>query len=349
MVLVFTLLLFSLLLASCRAQCNYAACRSYCNSSRACFGQPCPNVLSIGQRVTVFFNWSTAKIGWTAGVSPDQLYVQTVLDLENYRRMLNNQTYAFDYQSVPRVFSCQIDRGGASQGRGWALVFTCMTPVCDLWHESLGQNLMDPCAENCTTGTVGDGECNPACNVNACAFDLGDCQPRPTTSANSDQDVSSASTNPDQGMSSASSTCSPGCESQMLDNGLCNPQCNNAACSYDGGDCSGSDPCAGNPCLNGGTCSVPPGSPSFDCECIAPYCGTQCQHTVWTQASLSRPSDSFCMSEYIFCQSAYNVFSLCCYGSVSSCSGSAVTLGNSPPPLPPPPSPNSARTLELFF
>lgn len=332
MVVVFVLL-FSLL-SLCGAQCNYPACRTYCNSSRACFGQPCPNSVTIGQRVTVFFNWSTARIDWSSGVRPDQLYVETVLDLENYRRMLNNQSYAFDYQSVPRVTSCQINKGGASQGRGWALVFTCASPVCDLWHESLGQNELDPCAENCTTGTVGDGECNLPCNVSACAFDLGDCQTHPAITS---QDVTSV-------VSSTPASCSPGCEDAMLNNGICNPQCNNAACSYDSGDCSGSDPCTGNPCLNGGTCTVSPSSSSFDCDCIAPYCGTQCQYVVWTQASSGQPTDPFCLSEYNVCQSSYNSFSLCCYGSVSNCTGSAVSLGNSPPPSPP----NSAGKLELF-
>jgi hypothetical protein len=98
-----SIVLFLILFGWVASQCNYAACRTYCNSSRACFGHPCPDVMTIGQHVTVFFNWSTAEIGWTAGVSPDQLFVQTVLDLENYRRMLNNQTYIRLSECAPGV------------------------------------------------------------------------------------------------------------------------------------------------------------------------------------------------------------------------------------------------------
>lgn len=347
MVLAFALLF--VLFGLAQAQCNYAACRTYCNSTRACFGHACPDVITLGQRVVVFFNWSTARIGWTAGVSPDQLYVETVLDLENYRRMLNNQSYTFDFQSVPRVFSCQIDKGGASQGRGWALVYTCFSSVCDLWHEELAQNELDPCAENCTTGTVGDGVCNPACNVSACAFDLGDCQIRfASTGPNN--------TNPDQGLFSSLATasssvrqCFPGCEAQMIGNGICDAECAFPACSYDNGDCEIFNPCAGDPCLNGGTCSVPVGSSIYHCDCAAPYCGPQCQYNTWTQESSVLPTGSFCLGEYQFCQSKYNSFTLCCYGSVSSCTGSSASLASGETPSPPTPAPNSAAELRIWF
>ncbi|XP_019741889.1 N-acetylglucosamine-1-phosphotransferase subunits alpha/beta-like, partial [Hippocampus comes] len=33
--------------------------------------------------------------------------------------------------------------------------------------------------------------------------------------------------------------CSKGCPGNWINNGLCNPQCNNAACQWDGGDCKG--------------------------------------------------------------------------------------------------------------
>uniref|UniRef100_A0A3Q2YX68 EF-hand domain-containing protein n=1 Tax=Hippocampus comes TaxID=109280 RepID=A0A3Q2YX68_HIPCM len=35
--------------------------------------------------------------------------------------------------------------------------------------------------------------------------------------------------------------CSKGCPGNWINNGLCNEQCNNAACQWDGGDCKGSD------------------------------------------------------------------------------------------------------------
>jgi hypothetical protein len=36
------------------------------------------------------------------------------------------------------------------------------------------------------------------------------------------------------------------------------------------------DPCAQNPCLNGGQC-VPNGVGGFTCVCVSPYTGERCQ------------------------------------------------------------------------
>lgn len=343
---VFKLLLLLLALAfvvpPAQAQCNYTVCRNYCNSSRACFGHTCPDQFSLGQHITVFFNWSSARIDWTMGVGPGESAVSTVLDLENYRRLLNNQSYSFDYQSIPKSYTCQTSKGGASQGRGWALVYTCTTPTCSIWHDEIGQNDQEFCAVNCTSGTVGDGICNPACNVSECVFDLGDCNPKPTPS------IESTSTNPDQDSSSAPRQCFPGCDSSMIGNGICNWQCAFPSCSDDGGDCLTTNPCAGNPCINGGSCSLGSGNSLYQCSCPEPYCGPQCQHTQYTDSSSSLPTTIYCLSEYSDCQSRFDSFTFCCYGSVSNCTNSAPHQGTLAGPPASPPAPNAARKIGIF-
>lgn len=327
------------LLSLAHAECN-PVCRNPCNSSSACFGTPCPTVLGPGQLAVQFFNYSNALVSFTMGVSPGQLVICTVLDLYNYRRLLNNQSITYDYRSPPFEWTCQLEKGGNSMGRGWALVYACQSARCDLWHEELANLVSDPCAVNCTTGDVGDGVCDPACNVSACSFDDGDCRAvLETTSSNPDQGLNSSIPTP-----STSRQCYPGCDASMIGDGVCQPACSLSICNRDGGDCSQTTPCDGNPCLNGGICSFTPGSPGFHCECINSYCGTQCQYPIWSQASLTGPTEPFCLTEFSVCKQTYETFKLCCYGSVTNCTGAPGTLHSGPAPS----SPNPAHKLSMF-
>ncbi|MGH8310445.1 MAG: hypothetical protein ACRETX_11715 [Steroidobacteraceae bacterium] len=63
------------------------------------------------------------------------------------------------------------------------------------------------CAPSCSPESVGDGTCDSACNVAACAFDAGDCD------------------------------CAAGCPASNLGNAACDAACNVSACAFDAGDC----------------------------------------------------------------------------------------------------------------
>lgn len=323
------------------AICN-PVCQSYCNSSISCFGRPCPDVLGPGEHLAHVFNYSVASISWTMGVDSDQLIICTVLDMFNYRRMLNNLSFTYDYRGPPIDWTCQQGKGGNSMGRGWALVYSCQSRRCDLWHEEVGNLVSDPCSVNCTTGSVGDGVCDPACNVSSCSFDDGDCYETASTHPDQDVNISSQNTN----SSSSVRQCYPGCDAHMIGDGICQNVCALSVCNNDGGDCIQDNPCAGDPCINGGTCTQRPGLNLYTCSCVEPYCGPQCQYTLWTDASVSRPTTIFCLERFAECEQAYTSFSMCCFGSVSNCTGVVGTpqgsLGTSTP------SPNSGLAHRLF-
>ena len=335
MMRVFVFLILSVSYVS--AQCN-PVCRNPCNSSQACFGLPCPTVLGLGERAVRFLNYSDASISWTMGVAPNQQISCTVLDMKNYRRLVANLSISYDYASVPLEWTCQQGKGGNSFGRGWVLVYTCQTVSCNLWHEEVGNLVSDPCAVNCTTGTVGDGICNPACNVSACAFDDGDCDWMEINSTNPDQGLSSLFATP-----SSTRQCYPGCESYMIGDGICQNACALSVCDNDGGDCIDTNPCDSNPCQNGGVCSSELSSSIYVCECPSTFCGPQCQFSIWTQISSNKPTESFCLNQYNECGAAYETFSMCCYGSISNCTGSPAVLASASSP-----SPNPAIRLNLF-
>lgn len=325
-----------LLAALAAAQCH-PLCRRFCNSSEACFGHACPSQLTLGQHAARIFNYSSVNIGWSMGVAPQQLVACSVLTYPNYLRFLNNASFVVSYQGPAIEWTCQQGKGRDSNGRGWVLVYTCMTPTCQLWNEESLELPVDRCAENCTTGSVQDGICQPGCNVPDCDYDGGDCIPRNTTASNSTNTTMNssavsppASSNPEQSLSvsvsppaAASDQCFHGCLSQWLGDGTCQDECNTSSCAFDNGDCipAGAG-CSHNPCRNGGTCTSSAGSYAYACSCPATHCGPDCEIAVWSSSSSAKPSaGSTCEQSYNECAASYSSFKLCCYESFRNCSG----------------------------
>jgi hypothetical protein len=70
------------------------------------------------------------------------------------------------------------------------------------------------CADGCNWKSLGDGECQPQCNVAACYFDRGDCTRGPDATH-----------------------CRADCTREWLDDGYCDEACFNANCNWDRRDC----------------------------------------------------------------------------------------------------------------
>ena len=108
------------------------------------------------------------------------------------------------------------------------------------------------CADGCNWKSLGDGECQPQCNVASCYFDRGDCTRGPNATH-----------------------CRADCTREWLDDGYCDEACFNAKCGWDGDDCGGAG-CA-DACLPG---SVNDGE--CDAECNVESCGwdgSDCFHS----------------------------------------------------------------------
>jgi hypothetical protein len=101
------------------------------------------------------------------------------------------------------------------------------------------------CAAGCPSAWVGDGNCDIACNNDACNNDGGDCQGYDycTTGCPSawvgdgicDEVCNNAACNKDGG--DCLNYCASGCPNSWVGDGICDEVCNNAACNNDGGDC----------------------------------------------------------------------------------------------------------------
>lgn len=107
------------------------------------------------------------------------------------------------------------------------LVNGSCTPECNV-PECLfdGGECLDMCNAKCSKSWLGDGDCDRECDTPECAYDKGDCAS--TTNATL------------QAMRKENGTlevCDSTCRLWMIGNGVCDKQCNNAACGYDNGDC----------------------------------------------------------------------------------------------------------------
>ena len=103
------------------------------------------------------------------------------------------------------------------------------------------------CAAHCPTTWLGDGECDPGCNNEACGFDKGDCT-----------GVDMAA------LTAGGKQCAPGCKPAWLGDKECDEECDSEACGHDGGDCVGMcAPGCMHSYLSDGTC---------DDECDTPSC-----------------------------------------------------------------------------
>ncbi len=93
-----------------------------------------------------------------------------------------------------------------------------------------GATNADLCAPGCLDGWSPDGYCDEGCNNAACNYDGGDCTEEVTVSESS-SDVTVSVDDSDVACSES------GCTVAFLGDGECDSACNNAVCSYDGGDC----------------------------------------------------------------------------------------------------------------
>ena len=295
-----------------------------------CDGGPCPVTLEPGATIVRMFNFSTFWYGYSiVGQASDRVLVY-IVDMINYRRYVANQSFVFGEFSQPfpeRSGGCSAYNPYRTKGRGVAVITVCVNPGadnCTIWYSHTVGDIADPCAPNCTTSTVGDGQCHMPCNNTACDFDAGDCQPPPPPGPPPPPPPPPP--------------CSAGCLASMINDGVCQSQCNVVPCLYDGNDCVPKDPCVPNPCGTGrGTCQKL-GS-SYLCQCTAAYCGPNCQYSAVYNAN-SQTSSGYCAVAFGSCMQAhpnYNV-NFCCYDTAIqgfTCNAASAKSTPQPPPSPP--------------
>jgi len=90
-------------------------------------------------------------------------------------------------------------------------------------HDDRGQasHAEAECAAGCAYRQLGDGVCQPECNVRQCTHDQGDCSPQQVERARQAVDA----------------RCADECRDEDLSDGFCDAACNQAACRFDDGDC----------------------------------------------------------------------------------------------------------------
>ena len=52
----------------------------------------------------------------------------------------------------------------------------------------------------------------------------------------------------------------------------------NLKAGFSGSTCQFSNPCANNPCLNGGTCNAVGNTGAYTCKCANRFTGSNCQY-----------------------------------------------------------------------
>eukprot|EP00727_Mastigamoeba_balamuthi_P014780 m51a1_g9928 putative suppressor of tumorigenicity 14 protein (1370) ;mRNA; f:13236-19712 len=132
--------------------------------------------------------------------------------------------------------------------------YACHTAACN-WDGGLCDKLVgkDFCSVNCRKTQVGDGKCDEACFNEACSWDAGDCEgqkcnddighclKRWSGDGYCQLDCALSGCKFEGGDCfdlEAEPHCAPGCYPSIhRDNGVCDPECLNAACDYDAPDC----------------------------------------------------------------------------------------------------------------
>lgn len=99
------------------------------------------------------------------------------------------------------------------------------------------------CDTHCIETFLQNGRCDKACNVSACDFDMGDCgcdvDPFDGTVACDPVKIQAIEEAAAKPVKIAHHMCAKGCNYKWLNDGGCDPACNNTACGFDAGDCEG--------------------------------------------------------------------------------------------------------------
>jgi len=108
------------------------------------------------------------------------------------------------------------------------------------------------CAEGCVEAWIGDGSCDPKCDVRACDHDGGDCVSHNATEADAGagkrgrgkknkgpSKYGGGSASYKASLKKQPRRCAAGCTKTWLGDGVCDRKCNTKQCAWDGGDCGG--------------------------------------------------------------------------------------------------------------
>lgn len=124
-------------------------------------------------------------------------------------------------------------------GHGTCIEGVC---VCNLGWDGDDCSKVKLCTPLCPESWIGDGVCDPDCNMPKCLSDKGDCQnvcicPSAWLGDGSCDQMCNNTVCTYDGGDCVEEECSPGCRPKMLADGFCDHQCNTELCGLDKGDC----------------------------------------------------------------------------------------------------------------
>ena len=113
----------------------------------------------------------------------------------------------------------------------------------DFHSPSTGQKVylsweVPKCNQGCADSWIGDGQCDLACNVSQCLWDLNDCEnTTSTTSSQGGRNSWSRRSGNSHSARTGSFYCASGCSFTWVGDKVCDNKCENVECGWDGGDC----------------------------------------------------------------------------------------------------------------